>query len=86
MNFKTWKIKVTFHEIDYDTITEERHERLLMEHTLNHLINECDYMPRQNDMIGDLEGMTTPFIIERIAFDVNAKFIVFALSMDEGEV
>lgn len=80
MDFKSWKIKVKFHELEYDSILDERHELKLMEVTLTHLIQHCDFMPRVGDIISDVEGLADPFIVELIAFNVDAKVIEFILT------
>ena len=80
MNSKDWKIKVGFHEIEYDSIRDERHEIKLMELALTHLVQHCDFMPRHGDIISDVEGLTEPFLVEHIIFNVDAKTIEFILS------
>jgi hypothetical protein len=80
MNFKDWKAKVIFHEIEYNSIVEERHETLLMEQTLSHLIQVCDFMPRQGDIIHDLEGLGAPFSVEYVSIVLHTKIIEFILS------
>jgi len=55
MNFKDWKIKVEFHEMEFDSMLSERHEKMLMEETIKLLINQCEFMPRQGDLIFDME-------------------------------
>lgn len=81
MNFKTWKIKVTFTETEFDSLTEEKQSKIMMEHTLAHLVNDCDFMPRQNDVIGDLEGENDLFLVETVALHPHAKAVEFVLSI-----
>ena len=85
MNFKTWKIKVIFHEVDFDSGLDEKQVKTLMEHSLAHLINDCDFIPRQGDVIGDIEGDGKPFCVEEIIFSPYTKVIEFVLSLDDED-
>lgn len=82
MNFKAWKIKVDFHNTYYELAIDEKQDKILMEETLNFLVNECDYMPRVGDIIGDIENDSDPFVVVEIALATSVKTIYFTLSLD----
>lgn len=85
MNFKAWKIKVVFHEVDFDSLSEEKQVKILMEQSLTHLIIDCEFIPRQGDVIGDIEGDGKPFCVEEIILSPYTKVIEFVLSLNDED-
>ena len=87
MNFKDWKIKVEFHEMEFDSMLSERHEKMLMEETIKLLINQCEFMPRQDDLIFDMEEFDkeNPYEVMAISFNVATKTVEFTLTVPPEE-
>lgn len=83
MNFKEWKIKVEFHELAFNSTLGERHEKMLLEETIKLLINQCEFMPRQGDLIFDMEEFDkeNPYEVMAISFNIAAKTIIFTLNI-----
>ena len=83
MHFKDWKIKVEFHEMEFDSVRDARHEKMLMEETIKQLINQCEFMPRQGDLIFDMEEFDkeNPFEVMEISFNIAAKTVEFNLTV-----
>ena len=87
MNFKDWKIKVEFHEMEFDSIRDQRHEKMLMEETMKLPVNRCEFMPRQGDLIFDMEEFDkeNPYEVMAISFSVAAKTVEFTLTVPPEE-
>jgi hypothetical protein len=82
MDFKDWKIKVGFHEMEFESIKDERNEKMLMEASIKHLVSEYNFVPRQGDLIHDMEGFEedNPFEILAVAINIHSKTLEFHLS------
>ncbi len=87
MNFKDWKIKVELLDMEFDSVVDARHEKMLMEETIRLLIAQFEFMPRQGDIIYDMEEFDeeNPYEVVAISFNIAAKRVDFLLTIPQEE-
>ena len=85
MNFKGWNIEVNFVNIDFDNSIDQKLAKLSMEATITYLINDCEFMPRKEDLIHEMEKPGEPFVVEQIEINPKVRLIEFFLTLEEEE-
>ena len=83
MKFKDWQIVVLFADVylikqtHSDETCAELQRRIFFD-ALEHLVHECDFMPRKGDTIRVVEG--AKFMVDAINFNVESKTIEFYIT------